>query len=66
MDVEPGDGPPAGARRPRVAAHRRYWGYIDRPYRGLGCLWSVLFFLLLWLLLSMVFPPGVIWRPAWV
>ena len=36
--------------------YRRYWGYYNRPYGGCGCLYTVLLFLILLVLLSLFVP----------
>ncbi|MCC6328795.1 MAG: hypothetical protein IT174_09795 [Acidobacteria bacterium] len=36
---------------------RRYWGYVNRPYPGFGCLWMILVFFLFYILLSLLFAP---------
>lgn len=41
---------------------RRYWVY---PYPGCGCLWTLLMFMLIWWLLSLLFAPLAFWsRPV--
>lgn len=41
--------------------YRRYWTQYNRPYPGCGCLYSIVAFLLLWWLCSLVFTPLAIW-----
>ena len=43
--------------------YNSYWGYYNRPYRGCGCLYTVLIFALLWFLLSLFIPALAIWDP---
>lgn len=42
-------------------SYRRYWGAYNRPFAGAGCLFTLLLFLLLWFLLSLLFDALVIW-----
>lgn len=46
---------------PRDPWYRRYWGYYNRPYNGFGCLWTILLFIIIWFLLSLVFNAMVFW-----
>lgn len=41
--------------------HRRYWVAYNRPYAGCGCLWTILLILLVWWVLSFLFPPMAVW-----
>jgi hypothetical protein len=36
--------------------YRRGWGYANRPYRGCGCGYSLLFMLLAYLVCAWLFP----------
>ena len=40
----------------RLPAHRRLWGYYNRPYVGCGFLWTALALSLIYFLLSWFFP----------
>jgi hypothetical protein len=51
--------PPNDPRRD--PAYRRYWGYSNRPFAGCGCLYALLLFVLVWWLLSFLFPPFAFW-----
>jgi hypothetical protein len=42
--------------------HRRYWGYYNRPYSGCGCLYLILFCLLIWWIVSWWYPGAYFWR----
>ncbi|MBA3632896.1 MAG: hypothetical protein H0W58_08840 [Acidobacteria bacterium] len=37
--------------------HRRYWGYANRPYNGCGCLWMLVTFFIIYMLVSLIFAP---------
>ncbi len=52
-DLQPTKIPPEEPRDPR---YRRYWRYYNRPYRGFGFLWTALLLLLIWWVISMLFP----------
>ena len=46
---------------PQDPWHRRYWRTYNRPYRGCGCLWSILIALFIWWIVSW-FVPGAGWQ----
>lgn len=50
---------------PGVPSYRRYWGYYNRPYSGCGCLWLLIMILLVWWLLSLIYPPAGLWNRYW-
>lgn len=52
--------PPAGTRPP--SGYERYRGYYNRPYPGCGCLITLLILLMLWWLVSLLYPPVRIWQ----
>ncbi len=48
MAVTPQDPPPSGYGR-----YRGYWGTINRPYMGCGCLYPIAVFFVILLLVSL-------------
>ncbi len=46
---------------PRDPWYRRYYGYANRPRPGCGCLYSLLLFVLLYWLFSLMFAPLGFW-----
>ncbi len=46
---------------PREPGYRRYYGYYNRPFGGCGCLYSILLFLLIYWLLSLILTPLAFW-----
>jgi hypothetical protein len=49
---------------PDARWHRRYWRYANRPRAGCGCLYLLLIVLVLWWLISWLYPP-LGWRYWW-
>jgi hypothetical protein len=47
--------------QPRDPWYRGYWTRYNRPYGGCGCLYSLLFFLAIWWLISLLYPPMWFW-----
>jgi len=47
-----GTPPPAGPRR-------YWWGPIDRPYTGCGCLWLIILIIIIWwIIAAFAYPPA--------
>ncbi len=46
---------------PRDPRYRRYWGYYNRPVSGCGCLYTLLLIVVVWWLVSLLFPAFAIW-----
>jgi hypothetical protein len=42
--------------------HRRYWNAYNRPIAGCGCLYTILIILLIWWILSWIWPGAYFWR----